>query len=524
MLKPNLMVLTATTITVELVNQDVYESKLMYEVILNGKSLLKNQSVNVFSLYGLIPDSSYELELLFQDGSQAGLSFHTESESVALNVKRFNAKGDGQTDDTQAIQTAIMSVPKHGRVIIPAGTYKVNTLFLKSDFTLEIQKGAMLLYDGDFHKSPILPGYTTTKSGEYYLGSWEGNPLDTYAALMMGIQVENVQIIGEGVLDGQGHRWWGYPKVKVGAWRPRLFQLIHSQNILVQGITFQNSPSWTIHPLFSKQLRFVDLNILNPKDSPNTDGLNPESCQDVLILGVYFSVGDDCIAIKSGKIYLGSLLKKPTEFVTIRNCSMNFGHGAVTIGSEMAGGVKQVRVSQCLFNETDRGLRIKTRRGRGIDAIVEGIVFSNIQMEKVLTPFVVNCFYFCDPDGHSQYVKTKEALPVDERTPAVRDFLFEDIHCRNSEVAAGFFYGLPEQPIERVKLKNCNFSFIDEARPGYPAMMDDLPLYCRSGLSFYNVKSLEMENISFTGVDGPKISLNEIEKLVMDDDYTKNCG
>lgn len=522
-MKFNVIVKTASSLTLELNNQEVVNHSSHYDVYLDGKLVLPSEEKNVVSLYNLKPDTTYEIKLISETGAKATKLIKTNYESVCLNVKRFNAKGNGKTDDTQAIQAAIMSCPKDGRVLIPRGTYLVKTIFLKSHMTLELQKGAKLQYIGSFLQGAILPGYTTRPDGdEYYLGSWEGNPLDSYTALIQGIQIENVQIIGEGILDGNGSKWWSDPKIKKGAWRPRLFQIIYSKNVTVQGVTFQNSPSWTIHPLFSQDLTFADLKIINPKDSPNTDGLDPESCENVLIVGVYFSVGDDCIAIKSGKIYLGSRLKKPSKAITIRNCSMNFGHGAVVIGSEMAGGAKDIRVTQCLFNETDRGLRIKTRRGRGKDAIVENIHFKNIKMQKVLTPFVVNCFYFCDPDGHSEYVKTKEKLPIDERTPVMGDFFFENIQCLDSEVAAGFFYGLPEQPIEKVTLKNCYFSFSPEAQPGHPAMMDDIPTYCKSGMIFNHIVKLRLENVRFAEVDGEKVILNEIQKVVMEDVNTEN--
>lgn len=517
-MKFNSVLTTSTSVTFELVNNDVYNTSSKYSVRLNNELILNEISNNVFSLYHLKPDTEYTVELVNPEWHQSSLTFQTQKETVCLNVKRFNALGDGVTDDTQAIQAAIMSCPEGGRVLIPAGIYHVKTVFLKSNMTLELAKGATLTYHGAFYQGAILPGYTRdTHQDEYYLGSWEGNPLDVYTALIQGINVENVNIIGEGVLEGNGANWWENPKARKGAWRPRLFQIIYSKNIRVQGITMQNSPSWTFHPLFSNDLVFADLKIINPKDSPNTDGLNPESCDGVLIVGVYFSVGDDCIAIKAGKIYLGRKLKKSSENITIRNCSMNFGHGAVVIGSEMAGGVKNVTVSQCLFNETDRGLRIKTRRGRGKDAIIDGIHFKNIKMEHVLAPLVINMFYFCDPDGHSQYVRTKEKLPVDDRTPYIGKLIFEDIESKNSEMVAGYFYGLPEQPIKELILKNCQFTYSDNAKPGYPAMMDDIPKYYKAGLIFNHVKSLTMDNVILDGVDGEKVVLNDVDKVAIDD-------
>lgn len=141
------------------------------------------------------------------------------------------------------------------------------------------------------------------------------------------------------------------------------------------GVTFKNSPSWTLHPYFSDNLKFYGLTINNPSDSPNTDGLDPESCKNVDIVGVKFSLGDDCIAVKSGKIYMGKKYRTPSENIHIRQCLMENGHGAVTVGSEMAGGVKNLVVEECRFYDTDRGLRIKTRRGRGKDAVLDQIIF-----------------------------------------------------------------------------------------------------------------------------------------------------
>lgn len=171
--------------------------------------------------------------------------------------------------------------------------------------------------------------------------------------------------------------------------------------------------------------------------------------QNVEIVGVYFSLGDDCIAVKAGKIYMGAKYKRPCENLMIRQCCMRDGHGSVTIGSEMAGGVINLTVKDCLFINTDRGLRIKTRRGRGKDAIVDEILFDNIQMDQVMTPLVINCFYFCDPDGHIEYVRSKEALPVDERTPQIRSLVFKNIEAKNCHVAGAFFYGLPEKKSRR---------------------------------------------------------------------------
>ena len=256
------------------------------------------------------------------------------------------------------------------------------------------------------------------------------------------------------------------------------------------------------------------MKLLSPKDSPNTDGCDPESCNGVDIIGVYFSVGDDCIAIKSGKIYMGRKYKTPSENFNIRNCSMNYGHGAVVFGSEMSGGIKNINVTQCLFNQTDRGLRIKTRRGRGKDAIIDGITFENIKMNEVLTPLVINMYYFCDPDGHSEYVHTKEALPVDDRTPYLGKFVFKDIECTNVNIAAGTFYGLPEQPIKSITLENVSFHYQLNPEAGVPAMMDFVDPMKGQGLIFNFVDEVNISNVTFDGVHSEEIQEFKVNKLV----------
>ncbi|PKK85440.1 MAG: polygalacturonase, partial [Tenericutes bacterium HGW-Tenericutes-8] len=343
-------------------------------------------NTNVFSIYGLVPNQSYEVEVM---GNKK--TFKTDHESVSLNVKDFNAVGDGVTNDTNAIQMAILSAPKDARVFIPEGTYLVGPIFLKSDITIELTKGTTLLYLTDRNAYPMMPARYIKHDGSFYeLASWEGVPAKQYASMITGINVSNVKIIGEGVFDGnaQNGDWWVNHKVMRGAWRPNGLFLVHSDHVGFQGVTIKNTPSWNLHPYFSNDLDFIDIKILSPKDSPNTDGCDPEACDHVNVIGVDFSVGDDCIAIKSGKYDLGMKYRRPTSNMVVRNCMMAYGHGAVVLGSEMSGGIKDLTVTQCYFKETDRGLRIKTRRGRGNSAIIDGITFENIYMDNVLTPLV----------------------------------------------------------------------------------------------------------------------------------------
>ena len=388
------------------------------------------------------------------------------------------------------------------------------------DVNIVLAEGAVLSAYTDRTRFPVFQGMIQSydEQGEYNLGTWEGNPLPMFTGIINGVNVKGAVIYGQGTIDGNAGdsegNWWHEPKVIHTACRPRMIFLERCRQVTVQGITVRNSPSWNIHPYFSDHLRFFDLKVLNPKDSPNTDGLDPESCQDVEIAGVYFSLGDDCIAVKSGKIYMGSTYKRPSKDISIRRCCMRDGHGSVTIGSEMAGGVKNLTVKDCMFLHTDRGLRIKTRRGRGKDAVVDGIVFEHIRMDHVMTPFVINCFYFCDPDGHSEYVRTKEALLVDERTPLIKSLCFKDIEAENCHVAAAYMYGLPEQRIERVEMDHVRVTYAASAREGQPAMMDGCSSHiCRMGIYANQIEELILTDVKVEGQDGPAIITENIGRV-----------
>lgn len=298
-----------------------------------------------------------------------------------------------------------------------------------------------------------------------------------------------------------------------GAFRPRMFFINHCEKITIQGIRFCNSPSWTLHPYFSNDLKFYNLTIENPSDSPNTDGLDPESCKGIEIAGIRFSLGDDCIAVKSGKIYMGKKYKTPSEDIRIRQCLMENGHGAVTIGSEMAGGVKNLVVEECLFSHTDRGLRIKTRRGRGEDAVLDKITFRKIKMDHVMTPFVVNSFYFCDPDGKTEYVQSREWMPVDERTPCIKRLAFEDIDARNCHVAAAYFDGLPEQKIEEIEMKNISVTYAENPKCDVPAMSSGVRACSLNGIYANNIKHLILEKVSIVGQKGDAITISGVDKI-----------
>ena len=494
---------TARSVVFEIQGSDRYRTDV-YEIWANG-TFIRCEEKMVAIVNHLTPDTQYHMRLIWADGSSAEFDVKTDYEFVTLDVKRFGAKGDGRTDDTAAIQAAILSCPSDSRVYVPAGTYHIRNLFLKSNITLELEEGALLQSFQKREEFPVFPGMIQShdESKEYNLGTWEGNPLDTMVSIINGIYVENVVICGEGAIDGDGNfeTWWVSVINRIPPYRPRMIFLNHCRNITIQGIKIQNSPSWNVHPYFSEAVRIYGITLESPAQSHNTDGIDPESCRDVEIAGVHFSVGDDCIALKSGKIYMGRTYKRPSEHIRIRQCLMERGHGAMTIGSEIAGGVKEVLVSKCVFQHTDRGLRIKTRRGRGKDSVVDGIVFDNITMKGVKSPFVVNCFYYCDPDGKSDYVATQEPLPVDERTPWIRRLKFSNITCEDAHHTGICIYGLPEKKVESVEMKNISITYHPEAKEGIAAMMRECaPTRCQ-GIFIRNVKTLSLENVHASGAE-----------------------
>ena len=512
-----LIMTTARSATIELDDGGTYETFGEYRLTLNNEECISTNTV-ITSIYDLIPDTEYLLEVHNMDGVKEGsIKFRTDEEFVTINVKELGAVGDGVSDDTSFIQAAIMACPAKSRVLIPKGKYKITSIFLKSGINLEIAKGAELLAETDRYRFAKFPGLIESydEKEEYNLGTWEGNPLPMFASIITGIGVTDVKLYGEGIVNGCASKdnWWNNPKVMVGAFRPRMLFLNNCERIQVQGLTFCNSPAWTIHPYFSNELMFANLKVQNPQQSPNTDGLDPESCRDVEILGVLFSLGDDCIAVKSGKIYMGKKHKAASENIHVCHCLMEKGHGAVTVGSEIGAGVRNMIVEKCRFSHTDRGLRIKTRRGRGKDSVLDKIEFRNIEMDHVMTPFTANAFYFCDPDGHSEYVQSRDPHPVDDATPEMGHFLFENIHAVNCHVAAAYFDGLPEQKIEEIKMKNCSISFADEAVTNVPIMANGVDACSKKGIHATNVKKLILENVSIVGNVGDDLETDGVDKL-----------
>jgi len=513
-----ILMVTSDSVSFEITDSGIYYLDAPLKIYVNGEIQYETDKT-VNSVYNLTPDTEYQITVKDNnENTVAEDKFKTAHSFVTINVRELGAYADGIHDDTAFIQAAIMACREGSKVLIPEGKYLITSVFLKSNINIEIKEGAILLADTKRENRVHFPGAIKTNDStedEYHLGTWEGDPFPMFAGIVSGIGVENVCIYGKGIIDGQAScdNWWHEPKKMNIAYRPRMLFLNKCKNIKVSGITLTNSPAWVIHPFYSEQLLFCDLTVKNPSVAPNTDGLDPESCDNVDIVGIHFSLGDDCIAIKSGKFYMGQKYKHPSNKIHIWQCLMENGHGAVTLGSEIAGGVTNVLVEKCRFNRTDRGLRIKTRRGRGQQCFLNNIKFENIVMDEVMNPFTANMFYFCDPDGHEEYVQTKEFIPVDERTPRLGVLEFENIKATGSKVSAAYFLGLPESKIEEVIMRNVDISFDNDQVSGVPIMCDSVEEMSKRGIVCENVKRVVLDNVNVSGQKGPDIEMIQVDEV-----------
>lgn len=427
------------------------------------------------SLFGdLAPATRYRLEV---DGA-APLDFETRPCTGLIVPDGLIA--DAPRDDAAAaranaaaVTRAIAAVPAGGTLLLPAGVWTSFPVRLPGDVTLHLAEGAVLRAPATRAGWPVLPA---RDGAGRMLGSWEGLPAACFAAPVHAIGARRLVIEGRGTLDGSGDAgdWWTWPKeTRDGARRPRGLHLVGCSDVTLLGFSIRNAPSWTIHPQGCDRLTAAGLHISAPPDSPNTDGFDPESCRDVTIEGVRFSVGDDCIAVKAGKRAEDGADDHlaETRGVRVRHCRMERGHGGLVIGSEMSGGVHDVTVEDCDMVGTDRGLRIKTRRGRG--GAVTGIALRRVRLDGVQTAFSVNAFYHCDADGHAGWVQSRAAAPVGPGTPRVDGITVADVEIHGLAHAAGCFLGLPEAPVRNVRLSGIRILSHDPAAVAAPPVMAD---------------------------------------------------
>jgi polygalacturonase len=433
----------------------------------------------------------------------------TQPGRASFNVLEFGATGDGQTNCTKAIQSTIDTAASTGggTVLVPAGQYVTGTLWMRSNITLQLEPGATLL--GSQNKDDF----------PEWVSKWEGPSVKPRrAAIISGEDLENVAITGRGTIDGRGEMWWEMQRASRGVevLRPLTYRLINCRNILVEGITVRRSPMWTISPLACDNVTISKLTIINPPDSPNTDGINPESCRNVHIDSCHVDVGDDCITIKSGKETDGRRELWPSENITITNCTLLHGHGGVVFGSEMSGSIRNVTISNCVFVGTDRGLRFKSRRGRG--GVVEDIRADNLVMDGVLCPIVVNLFYAPGAPRDDRRITDQSPFPVDDTTPRFRRLRFSNITARNVKYAAAYIMGLPEMPVEDIVCENLSLLLDPKnTQAGAGDMAPGSEKILRGGFLAQRVKGLTLRNVDVTDQLGPAVSLTDAADVILSD-------
>jgi len=420
------------------------------------------------------------------------------------DVTKYGVINDGETNNTNAIAEVIALAEKlgGGTIYFPAGTYITGSIGLKSNMTLYLEAGALILGSEDKNDYPLISeidikGYT--RGGR--------------AAMVYAINAKNVSVEGRGTIDGRGYNWWNHPEDEQ---RPRMFQPILCENVVLSGVTLLNSPMWTVHPVCCNNVTIDGITIRNPWNSPNTDGINPESCSTVHISNCTIDVGDDCLTIKSGTEE--DMLQKqyPCENIVVTNCTMLNGHGGVVIGSEMSGGVRNITISNCVFNGTDRGIRIKTRRKRG--GCVEDILINNIMMTDVFAPFTMNGYYQCGgTDPNDMELFSLDKLPVDEDTPVMKNIVISNVRAKNATATAGYIYGIPESPIKGLRIINYSVEMVptDEEIKDSPIMAWHIDKTVGTGLYCCFCKDIAFDNVTINVLNGPAVKVEKSEDIHM---------
>lgn len=402
-----------------------------------------------------------------------------------INIRELEVLVTEEKGWTDCFRCAVERLRKQGggTIYVPAGEYETCSIQLFSHINLHLEQGAVIRFQDDRRQ------YETVEV------EFEGIMGRMYMPCIYASDAEDVSVTGQGTIDGQGKRWWKDRKEMEYA-RPYLICFRRCRHVMIEGVSLVNSPAWTVHPLYCDDVRIHGISIKNPADSPNTDGIDPDCSRNVRISDCIIDVGDDCIAIKAGTEETAH--KTPCENIVIANCNMVHGHGGIVMGSEMSGGIRNVAVSNCVFQDTDRGIRLKTRRRRG--GSMERLSFQNIIMDRVMCPFVFNMYYYCGQNGKERYVWEKVPYPVDRTTPVIRDILINNITVYGASAAAGFFYGLPESPIERVTISNTTVCMDPEAEGGQPAMMGQMEPMKGEGFYLRYVKGLTMSQVRIENV------------------------
>ncbi len=412
------------------------------------------------------------------------ISLHAADGAKVFDVRQFGAKGDGQTPDTAAIQEALDDCGRAGggTVKFSPGIYLSRPLTLRTKTTLRLDAGATLKATdepGDFLPADVA-------WGDILNGSKKG-PL---APFISGKDLTDIKISGEGTIDGSGAKWWvpaeAARRQKAGYTlpRPNLIVLTRVQHLEVTGVTLQNSPKFHLVPDDCRDVLIAGVTILAPEHAANTDAIDPSSCKDVLITNCTIDVGDDNVAIKAGKKIAGR--EFASEDITVTDCKFRHGHG-MSIGSETDGGVRNIVVKNCTFENTENGIRIKSQAGKG--GHVENISYSGLTMKNVDPAITFTCYYMnnsAKDAAPASASKEDNAAAVSGKIPVFRNIRVANLKA-TCEKSAGVILGLPESCISNVVFENVILS-------------------ANTGLTIHNAKGIQFKNSSVTVERGPAFS------------------
>lgn len=422
---------------------------------------------------------------------------------LRVSVKDFGGVGDGVTLNTEAFAKAMkhLSDKGGGHLDVPAGIWLTGPIEILSNCDLHVTPNAVIIFDPDRDLYPIIQTV------------FEGLDTRRCESPVHAEGARNISITGGGVLDGSGEAWRMVKKSKLtdGEWRklvasggivsrdgriwypdegfekatmfsnmnvpsadlteeqwneiksflrPNMVSLRNCENVLLEDCSFQNSPCWNVHPLMCKNLIVNRVNIRNPYYSQNGDAIDVDSCENVLITNSTFDAGDDGICIKSGKDADGRRRARPCKNLIVDNCTVFHGHGGFTVGSEMSGGVENIKVSNCRFLGTDVGLRFKSTRGRG--GVVKNIYINDIYMKDILADAILFDLFYGGKSAVEAAAEKDEtinvpAVPVDETTPEFRDIYISNVCC-NGASRAMLFNGLPEMPVTNINVSDCTIT------------------------------------------------------------------
>jgi polygalacturonase len=456
-----------------------------------------------------------------------------------VTLTSFGAKGDGQTLNTAAFEEALTSLDAEGggELLVPPGIWLTGPIKMHSHVNLHLERGAVIQFSRDYTLYPLT---VIDMRGEKEVDSL--SPIS-------GLNLDSVAITGDGIIDGGGDAWRPLKKDKLGEadWRalvksggvlnskgdmwwpdratmtgakvvaelrekgslnvadyepahrflrPKLLRLIGCKKVLLEGVTFENPPNWTMNPALCEDVSIMNVSVRNLPTAQNSDALDLESCRRVIIHGCTFDTGDDGICIKSGKDAAGRRIGVPTEDVLVTDCVVYHAHGGFTIGSEMSGGVRNMRVDNCVFIGTDVGLRFKSTRGRG--GVVEKIFVSNVRMMDITSDAINFNLYYenktpADETGDGDQTN-KPA--VTEATPSFRDIHIQNVVCRGAQKAI-VLQGLPEMPLRDITLK-------------------DVSITSRAGVFVTDATGVHFQNVQVENKSGPPLTQVRVSDSTLD--------